>query len=287
MVMKKKIISKVLICAVVLLLLYPIVMEAISNNSIATIKYKDFSSKVKDTVNYKMSVIYASSSENAETKDINDELKTIIKEDLKDIEGIEALYLDTSKMTYEEISELGIDPSANNSYIFAFNGEIIKSVNDKDTDFAKVKKYLNEYAINGIDDEVTAYKVAKDADAFAKIVKSKNITMTVFGRNNCYYCNRFLPVYNTVAEEYGLDIYYFDSNTYNPDEYAKVMKSGLSIPAACTDSGEAEPLENGFATPLTLFTKKGKVIDCISGYVNKSTLITKLETLGLITTEEE
>jgi thioredoxin-related protein len=63
------------------------------------------------------------------------------------------------------------------------------------------------------------------------------------------------------------------------------MDLGLKIPASCSSTGEEVDLQPGFGTPLTLFTKNGKVIDCISGYVNKSELITKLETVGMIDAE--
>ena len=48
--------------------------------------------------------------------------------------------------------------------------------------------------------------------------------MAVFGRNTCFYCNKFKPVYNAVAEKYDLDIYYFDSDNYDSKEYSKIIK---------------------------------------------------------------
>jgi thioredoxin-related protein len=141
--------------------------------------------------------------------------------------------------------------------------------------------------MNGISEDITYYKVAEDAETYEKLVnKKKTITMAVFGRDNCFYCNQFKAVYNTVAEEYNLDIYYFDSLSYDEDEYQKIMDLGLKIPASCTDGDEDALLSDGFSTPVTLFTKNGKVIDCISGYTNKATLITKLETVGMIKSED-
>ena len=35
----------------------------------------------------------------------------------------------------------------------------------------------------------TSYKIAKDAATFEKLVDSKDITVAVFGRDTCYYCN--------------------------------------------------------------------------------------------------
>ena len=132
------------------------------------------------------------------------------------------------------------------------------------------------------------YKIAEDAEEYSKLVKQKKkVTMAVFGRDTCFYCNQFKVVYNRVAEEYNLDnIYYFDSSTYDSVEYNKIMDLGLKIPASCNDGKEIE-LQPGFGTPLTLFTKNGKVIDCIDGYVNRQNLITKLQTVGMIEAEKE
>ena len=106
--------------------------------------------------------------------------------------------------------------------------------------------------------------------------------MHVFGRNTCYYCNIFKPVYNEVAAENKLDIYYYDSDSFNSDEYSKILNSGINIPAECTSSKEETPLSSGFGTPLTLYFKNGKVVGCISGYVNKEKLETKLKSVGMM-----
>ena len=115
-----------------------------------------------------------------------------------------------------------------------------------------------------------------------KLANSKNITMTVFGRNSCSWCNKFKPVYNEVAAEYKLDIYYIDSDNFDSTEYSKILNSGLLIPAKCTQNGEDTPLSSGFRTPLTLFTQNGKSIDCIGGYLNKTRLVSTLKSVGLI-----
>ena len=47
-------------------------------------------------------------------------------------------------------------------------------------------------------------------------------------------------------------------------------------------SKEETPLSSGFGTPLTLYLKNGKVVGCISGYVNKEKLETKLKSVGMM-----
>ena len=56
----------------------------------------------------------------------------------------------------------------------------------------------------------------------------------------------------------------------------------LTVPAKCNTEGVEFKMSEGFGTPLTIFTKKGKVVDCISGYVNRNSLIEKLKNNNLI-----
>ena len=93
---------------------------------------------------------------------------------------------------------------------------------------------------------------------------------------------KFKPIYNEVAAENKLDIYYLDSDSMDSTEHSKILSSGLKIPGTCTESGEEQPLSSSFGTPLTLFTKKGKVIGCISGYVAKDGLLSKLKSVGML-----
>ena len=56
----------------------------------------------------------------------------------------------------------------------------------------------------------------------------------------------------------------------------------MKIPKACNDSGKAVALSELNAVPLTIFTKNGKVIDCISGVESKEGLTAKLKDVGMI-----
>ncbi len=130
--------------------------------------------------------------------------------------------------------------------------------------------------------DVISYKTVSTYDEYKTIVDSDKIVMSVFGRNSCSWCNKYKPVYNEVAGEYDVDIYYFDSDSFDKDEYSKIRNMGLKIPSSCVREGVEKDLSEDFGTPLTLFTKKGKTIDCIGGYVDKDALVTKLKDVGMI-----
>lgn len=149
---------------------------------------------------------------------------------------------------------------------------------DKNT----ISKDVDKYLIAKITEDNASYKVAKNFKTYKKIVKSDEVTMSVFGRESCSYCNLFMPVYNAVAEKYELDVYYFDSDNYDASEYKKIINLDLTVPSKCSSTGVEFKLSDGFGTPLTIFTKKGKIVDCISGYVNRSALIEKLKSVEMI-----
>ena len=69
---------------------------------------------------------------------------------------------------------------------------------------------------------------------------------------------------------------------YSKISYSKIINMDLTVPAKCNTEGVEFKMYEGFGTPLTIFTKNGKVIDCISGYVNRNSLIEKLKNNNLI-----
>lgn len=282
----KKWIKGVVILLIVLILMIPIFKEMKQNSGFKTIKYSDYNDIVKNTTGYKFALIYVApgSMETVDSK--KDTIKNVLKKYTKDEEELKAYFIDADGIDSKAISKLHIDKKTGQAYLFVTNEEVIKYVSG-DLDKKKLDILVKEYTSNGIDESIKSYKVAKSAKSFLEAVDKKTVTMAVFGRDNCYYCQQFLPVVNTVAEENDLKkVYYFDSNNYDEKEYNKIMDADLKIPASCSSTEKATKLEPGFGTPLTLFTKNGKVIDCINGYVNKEALVSKLETVGMIKEED-
>ena len=132
------------------------------------------------------------------------------------------------------------------------------------------------YFYNEIPTKMINYKTLSTADEYIKKVNSDKYTVAVFGYDECSYCNLFKPVFNKVAKDKKLDIYYFDSKKYDQNEYKKIMQLDLPIPAECTTDKKDTSMLNGFPKPMTLVTKKGKLVGCIKGYVTENDLIKKL-----------
>lgn len=282
--MRKNITPKLIGIAVIIVLFIPIIMDIIQNMSLREIDLKEVSKVIEETNGYKFALVYADSSDKEETEETKKNVKEILENYTSQESAIASYYIDTKEISQSDLESY--DLTEEGTYLFISNGEIIKTQN-ANIEMKLVESYIKEYTSNGIDESVKHYKVAEDSESFLKLVKrKKTITVAVFGRNNCYYCNQYLPVYNTVSEENDIDIYYFDSVTYDSDEYSEVLNSGLKIPASCSGTGEETSLSELSSTPLTIFTKNGKVIDCIDGYTTKAKLIAKFQTLGLIEMED-
>ena len=82
-------------------------------------------------------------------------------------------------------------------------------------------------------------------------------------------------------EKYDLNVYYFDSDSYNLEQYKKIINMNLTVPSKF-NNGVQFKLSEGFGTPLTIITKNNKVIDCISGYVNRARLIETLKSNDML-----
>lgn len=270
--------SWIIAIVIIIILLIPIYVDYYKNNRIENLK--TYSSYTELLNKNGFAVIYVG-------KDVDtkvDTLKNLKKEfntsetsaEFKTIDN--TIVSDDDKTTFEKEN---IDV-AKTSWIILNEKEVVYQ-SSEDLSETQLETLINKYLNHIIPEEEISYKTVSTYDEYMKVIKSKNVIMTVFGRNSCYWCNKFKPVYNEVAKEQGVDIYYIDSDSFDKDEYNKILNSGLNIPAKCTEDKEKDlPLSSGFGTPLTIFTKKGKEVDCIGGYVNKASLESKLKSVGMI-----
>ncbi len=274
--MKEKIKKIIIIGIIVIILVFPIILDYIKTNSISIKSYEEFSKNISTTT---FSLVYYG---DTNTKDYKPYKQTLI--DLKKEYKIDVYSIDNKTISQDNRSKLiSLNSEFKNENVYAIirDGELLY-INSNRLTKEDLIKLIDKYNNNIIPEDEIAYKTVSTYKEYMKIVNSKEITMAVFGRNSCAWCNRFKPIYNEVAAENNLNIYYFDSDSFDSNEYGKILNSGLMIPASCNNKGTDIPLSSGFGTPLTLFTKEGKVIDCISGYANKTSLLTKLKSVGLI-----
>lgn len=270
--------SWIIAIVIIIILLIPIYVDYYKNNRIENLK--TYSSYTELLNKNGFAVIYVG-------KDVDtkvDTLKNLKKEFNTSETSAEFKTIDNSNVSNDDKTSFekeNIDV-AKTSWIILNEKEVVYQ-SSEDLSETQLETLINKYLNHIIPEEEISYKTVSTYVEYMKVIKSKNVIMTVFGRNSCYWCNKFKPVYNEVAKEQGVDIYYIDSDSFDKDEYNKILNSGLNIPAKCTEDKEKDlPLSSGFGTPLTIFTKKGKEVDCIGGYVNKASLESKLKSVGMI-----
>ena len=274
--MKENLKTWIIGAIIALILIIPIIISGINSKKIETKTYSEFYDSITST---NFALYYFGDTSKSEYKQYKETLINMRKE-----YSVPVYVVNTKELTSDETQKLiALNEEYKNENVYAFivDNELRKVTSNKLSE-EKLSELINKYYNNVIPDSEIAYKTVSTYKEYMELVKSKKITMAVFGRNSCTWCNKFKPVYNEVAAEYNLDIYYFDSDSFSSTEYNKILNSGLLIPAKCTKNNESTPLSSGFGTPLTLFTQNGKSIDCISGYKNKTGLINSLKEVGLI-----
>lgn len=247
---------------IVIILFIPIIIDYYKNQNIDVLSSSEISTKIKEKNSFLIYVGDVNKSTKKELRKLRDKTKSDY--------SIEYGVFNSSDSS--EIDELfGKEVVA----AIVIEGDIQKTYDKYEA--SKLDNDVDKYFIGEITEENKSYKVAENFKSYKKIVNDKKLTMAVFGRESCFYCNKFKPVYDAVAEKYDLDIYYFDSDSYNMEQYKKIVNMDLTVPAKCNSNGIEFKLSEGFGTPLTIITKSGKVVDCISGYVNRTSLVETLK----------
>lgn len=204
-------------------------------------------------------------------------LKKFAKSFKKDYR-VSTYYTYLTKENLEEIFSIVLN---NNEQILFVEGQYKNTISSS-SKYETYKNFFDENIYNKISEIDKYYKVAENAKEYLDLVKSKNYTVAVIGYEGCSYCNLYLPVFNKVAKEHNISIYYFDADNYDEDEYQKVIGLDFEIPAKCNTKGEVKTMTEGFAKPMTLITKDGKLVDCIKGYVKESVLVDTLSKYKII-----
>ena len=266
--MKKNIYLIITIIAIAVLL-FVLILSRKSTFSIVTLD----SDKILLDINQEgASILY--------TKTLNDS----IKKKLKDYYDEFRILAYNSKMDLDQINELlrkyELEADNDNVFILFMNGEPVEVI-DSNND-VRIIELINKHLYNIIPEDEIAYKVLTTANQYIKKVNSKNYTVAVFGIDDCSYCDLYLPVINDIARDYNLDIYYFNRDQYDEDEYEKIMKLDFEIPAKCTTTGYSTSMKKSFPKPMTIITKNGEFVDCIKGNVTRNKVLEMLKQYKIV-----
>ena len=121
------------------------------------------------------------------------------------------------------------------------------------------------------------HMVLETANEVRTIMHSKETKMLVFGRESSDWCQRYVEVINRVSKDHNIIIYYLDLDNLIDFEMSALFALNIMIPGKCTANNKETNLISTMPTPISLFFKDNKTIDCISGFVPTRDLIEYLK----------
>jgi len=95
---------------------------------------------------------------------------------------------------------------------------------------------------------------------YAEKVENGETFVVIIERTGCSYCSLYMPIVEEYANENKIPIFYIDTDTLTEDEFNELSTKNNYLK------------KNQWGTPTTLFMMGSKVIDNISGYVEKDSV---------------
>lgn len=96
-------------------------------------------------------------------------------------------------------------------------------------------------------------------------VENGDAFIVIIERAGCSYCVQYMPIVEEVANEKKIPIYYIDTDTLSEDEFNLLSSTNSYLK------------RNNWGTPTTLFMLGDRVLDNISGYVDKASVLSFLD----------
>ena len=97
-------------------------------------------------------------------------------------------------------------------------------------------------------------------DEYKKMVNNGDAFVVVIERDDCYYCQQYMPILKEYANEKKIAVTYININTLNEEEYNDLIGTNKYLK------------NNEWGTPTTLFMVGNKVVDSVGGYVEKDSI---------------
>lgn len=113
----------------------------------------------------------------------------------------------------------------------------------------------------------TELKSKKVLENLEEIIAKESKQIIVIGKDNCPYCQMFVPLLDYMKEQYSFDYTYINTNKITSRTLTKVLDK-LKINA------------EDFGTPHLTLTEKGNIVDEIAGYVDEKELLAFLQKYG-------
>lgn len=92
---------------------------------------------------------------------------------------------------------------------------------------------------------------------YKSFVDNDDVFIVVIERAGCGYCIQYMPIVEEVAKEKKIPVYYIDTDTLSSEEFDELGRTNNYLK------------KNKWGTPTTLFMLGDRVLESISGYVDK------------------
>lgn len=92
---------------------------------------------------------------------------------------------------------------------------------------------------------------------YKEMVDNGDAFVVVIERAGCYYCQQYMPILKEYTEEKNIAVTYIDTDTLSEEDLNELSTTNKYLK------------KNKWGTPTTLFMLGDRIIDSISGYVEK------------------
>ena len=130
--------------------------------------------------------------------------------------------------------------------LFIKNKKIVDSIRG----YNRKSKYINKLYENNYIENITNSLNEVGYDEFNTKIGSNEKNVILITKDDCKYCNEVANVLNQISSTNNLDIDYINVGTMDSDLAKKIEEILKKL-----------KYKDGFSTPLTIITEKGKILD--------------------------
>jgi len=95
---------------------------------------------------------------------------------------------------------------------------------------------------------------------YKEMVDNNDAFVVVIERAGCYYCQQYMPILKEYVDDAKIAVTYIDTDNLTTDEYQELSTTNNYLK------------KNKWGTPTTLFMIGSRIVDSISGYVEKDSI---------------
>ncbi len=108
-----------------------------------------------------------------------------------------------------------------------------------------------------------------DVDRYLELKEDSEASVIYIARPTCHYCEIQSPIIKNIAYQYGLNIYYLNTDEMDSDDVITFTQSD-------------DMFKKGFGTPCTIIVKDDSIVSNAKGLTDKNTLVDFFKKNGIL-----